>query len=492
MRRCVNSEDARGVYFNNQHWADFGNLANDKDSANAESLVHQQLPARRFSEAVSEKAFSVDNKRTRTGSSMPAIETSKLPRTHPQISLHSFVLGFVIGCIVVYVLHNTICGGEGCQMDQNRVLVQVEAIPSSSLVYINKMEDEDDGDKVARNGEAEPSVDHSLHRRSTRGRQRTQSDDKEAERDAMKKTRVNERPDNGAAAVNLTVKSSSSSGCPSRQLHLVILILSAPGGVIRRNAIRGTWLHNYHSGMLKVTSRFLIGTNRLIKEKIGNLTIEQNQFDDLLFFDDLKDSYSNLSSKVLLGLRWAYETQKFDFLIKTDDDSYVRIDQVTKNLQQMNCNDRLYWGYFMGHALPEPSGKWAEHGWFNCQHYLPYAMGGGYVMSRGVLSLIMRFSHRLKLYNNEDVTVGSWTAPFKLFRKHDIRFDVESLSHGCNNHYIITHKERVRSLYEKYTNLLKNGTICETEKEIRPAYIYNWDVSPVDCCTRTRGLQVSA
>ena len=281
------------------------------------------------------------------------------------------------------------------------------------------------------------------------------------------------------------------SGCTSQKLHIIILILSSPGGVIRRNAIRGTWLHNYHSGLLKVTSRFLIGTNRLLKEKIGNLTVEQNQFGDLLLFPDLKDSYSNLSRKVLNGMEWAYKSETFDFLVKTDDDSYVRIDQVAKNLQQMNCNKRLFWGFFMGCAFPEPTGKWAEHNWFNCPHYLPYAMGGGYVISSRVVSMIMRFSHRLILYNNEDVTVGSWLAPFNLVRHHDIRFDVESLSHGCNNHYIITHKERVRSLYEKYTNLLKNGTICEVEKEIRPSYVYNWTAPPPECCVRTKGLHVT-
>ena len=398
----------------------------------------------------------------------------------PQIALHSFVLGFVVGCVVVYVLHNVVCGEEGCSYDQKEILVQVDAITSTSRIYDTEHLGVDEGG-------------HNLTRRGGLYQKMSVSKRRRSEGIPEAKDAVNLHTNLDAMMIKSTKSytSPSETGCPSRPLHLIILVLSSPGGIIRRNAIRGTWLHNYHhSGELKVTSRFLIGTNALFTERIGNLTVEQNQFGDLLFFDDLKDSYSNLSAKVLLGLQWAYETKNFDFLIKTDDDSYVRIDHVAKNLREMNCNDRLYWGYFMGHALPEPSGKWAEFNWFNCPHYLPYAMGGGYILSSRVIAMVMQFSYRLRLYNNEDVTVGSWLAPFNLVRKHDIRFDVESLSHGCNNHYIITHKERVRSLYEKYTNLLKNGTICDVEKEVRPAYNYNWDVAPIDCCVRTKGLNV--
>ena len=417
----------------------------------------------------------------------------------PQISLHSFVLGFVVGCIVIYALHSTVCGRDGCMFgyEEERVLVQVEAnfpLPRG-VSLVNIMEEE--RASVMSRDKAQKS-EHALRRRIAKGKPSV-TGVKEAVTESLKvSTDLGLLEENGKNNEAMDEQISHTSpikreekSCPSRNLHLVILILSSPGGVIRRNAIRGTWLHNYHSGMLKVTSRFLIGTNTLLKEKIGNLTVEQNQFGDLLLLPDLKDSYSNLSRKVLRGLEWAYKTETFDFLVKTDDDSYVRIDQVAKNLQQMNCNERLYWGFFMGHAHPEPTGKWAEHNWFNCPHYLPYAMGGGYVISSRVVSMMMRFSHRLKLYNNEDVTVGSWLAPLNLVRQHDIRFDVESLSHGCNNHYIITHKERIRSLYEKYTSLLKSGKICEVEKEIRPSYIYNWTAPPLECCVRTKGLHVT-
>lgn len=279
-------------------------------------------------------------------------------------------------------------------------------------------------------------------------------------------------------------------GCPNRPLHLFLLVLSAPGASLRRTAIRGTWVHDYRNRIVKVTTKFLVGTFELEQEKVFALRKEQEMFKDILLLEGLKDSYWNLSAKVLLGLEWANQNLDFDYLVKVDDDSYVRVEGISDALRELHCDKHLYWGYFMGHAFPEPTGKWAELKWFHCPHYLPYAMGGGYVISQRTVQMLVRFSHRLILYINEDVTVASWLAPYRLNRKHDIRFNVESLSHGCNNAYLISHKERVRSFYVKYSSLIRNGTLCEQEKEIHPAYVYNWTGSPLDCCERVKGLHI--
>ena len=280
------------------------------------------------------------------------------------------------------------------------------------------------------------------------------------------------------------------SGCPDPPLRLVVLILSSPRGVMRRNAIRGTWLHNYNGKMIKVTSKFLVGTKHLSQARMGNLTMESGMFRDILFLPELKDSYSNLSSKVLMGLQWAHKNVDYHFLIKADDDSYVRLERLATVLQKLDCDEKLYWGYFMGYAFPEATGKWTEKKWFMCPHYLPYAMGGGYVLSRRVVAMLMYYPKRLRYYSNEDVTVGSWLAPFKLHRKHDLRFDVESLSRGCNNNNIISHKERVITFYAKHGSLLKNKTLCLEEREVRPGYVYNWTATPLNCCERIKGLPV--
>ena len=397
---------------------------------------------------------------------MPSKSATKEMNT-PKISLHSFILGFSLGCVVIYILYNSVCVSDNCYyIVRDELYVQVEPIP-------NAYESQQDNTKVY-----DFESDHNSQPRHSKSR--------------PSKTEIVEDKESIVETENVYASQSHkpSSTCPKRPVHLVILVLSSPHGHLRRYAIRGTWLHDYHRGNIKVTSRFLIGTYGLDKQRIANLTKENNQFGDILLLNTLKDSYQNLSTKVLQGLQWAYQMENFDFLLKTDDDSYVRIGPIVENIRTMNCDPQLYWGYFMGHAYPEPSGKWAENNWFNCPHYLPYAMGGGYIVSGNIIRKLMRFSNRLKVYSNEDVTVGSWLSPFNLNRKHDLRFNVESLSHGCNNNHLIAHKERVRSLYEKYTQLVRNGSLCLEEKEVRPGYVYNWTTSPLDCCNRTKDLAV--
>lgn len=375
-----------------------------------------------------------------------------LVATH--ISLNSFILGFILGCTVFIIIGSsgfwTVCIGPGasCVVGTGSRDLYMQ-VPSPDLYH-----------------SVELLPDHTPTRYgpATTSRPKTS-------------------PPHTASSV-------TPSRCPDRPLQLLILVLSSPHGPTRRTAIRGTWLYNFQIRELKVVPKFLVGTKKLADSTVGNLTQEDGMFHDILFLPDLVDSYANLSLKVLQGLKWAWQNTHFDFVVKTDDDSYVQIDKLGQLLRRIQCDERLYWGFFMGHAFPEPTGRWAERRWFNCPHYLPYAMGGGYVLSRKVVEILMRFPDRLKMYHNEDVTVGSWLAPFRLTRKHDLRFDVESLSHGCNNNYIIAHKEKVKSLYTKYTNLMKAGVLCSEEKEIRPAYIYNWTASPLDCCNRTKDIPV--
>lgn len=369
----------------------------------------------------------------------------------PAVSLNSCVLGFLIGCFVFYALH---CTGSvdiciGCEADR----APLPYLPPSLTPHLSRS---------TLPTKQEPSSVPSTAPTSATGSKPPEP------------TRLHVR-----------------NGCPESQLQLVILILSAPNGSLRRNAIRGTWLHDTSPPQVKVTLRFLVGTKDLVPEQLIPLSSEADMFQDILFLPNHKEAYSNLTAKVLQGLVWADKNLDFDYLVKADDDSYVRILPLDSALHKLRCPSRLYWGYFIGHAVPETAGRWAEKHWTICPHYLPYAMGGGYVLARDVVRLIARFHHHFKLYSNEDVSLGSWLAPFHVSYIHDVRFNTEATSHGCNNDYIISHKEKVRSLYEKYVNLKKNGTFCSEEKEIRPAYIYNWTAaSPLDCCVRSKGIPV--
>ena len=366
----------------------------------------------------------------------------------PAVSLNSFVLGFLIGCVLFYALRCTGSVDDVC-IDCKAQQVPLPYPPSPLSLRTATI--------------ANVSVTSSPRVSWTTSEPKTVSYSEE------EKNR----------------------GCPEGPLRLVILILSTPSGSLRRNAIRGTWMHDCPTSLVKMTLKFIVGTKGLTQEQLEGLSSESDMFQDLLYLPDHKEAYSNLTAKVLGSLVWADRNLDFDFLVKADDDSYVRIPFLHSALRDLGCQHDLYWGYFIGHSVPETSGRWAEKHWTICPHYLPYAMGGGYVLGRHVVRIIARFHRHFRLYSNEDVSLGSWLAPFTVTYRHDLRFNTEATSHGCNNNYIISHKEKVRGIYEKYVQLKKNGTLCLEEKEIRPAYIYNWSaVSPMDCCQRIKGIHI--
>lgn len=85
-------------------------------------------------------------------------------------------------------------------------------------------------------------------------------------------------------------------------------------------------------------------------------------------------------------------------------------------------------------------------------------------------------------YLSEDVSVGVWLSPLNITRRHDVRFDTEYLSRGCNNSYLVTHKQTPENMKELYSNIVNTGKLCENEKKTRKFYDYNWKVLPSKCC----------
>uniref|UniRef100_A0A1X7VKE1 Hexosyltransferase n=2 Tax=Amphimedon queenslandica TaxID=400682 RepID=A0A1X7VKE1_AMPQE len=276
-------------------------------------------------------------------------------------------------------------------------------------------------------------------------------------------------------------------------LKLTFIILSSPfgTGAPRRAAIRRTWL-NLYNGLtgVKIVAKFVIGIRGLAKENLAVMMDESSTYKDMLLFDNFQDIYDNLSLKVLYSFIWAHGDHDFDYLIKVDDDSFVQLDRFVTALKNMNCPKLLYWGYFNGRGFPNYAGKWAEKQWTLCPHFLPYAMGGGYVLSWKLIDLITSINDSLAVYKNEDVTVGAWLAPFRVHRVHDIRFNTEGHSHGCNNNYIITHKEKAVTFIQKLKSVSTNRTLCQVEREVKPAYLYNWQVPPPLCCKREYGIPI--
>jgi len=268
--------------------------------------------------------------------------------------------------------------------------------------------------------------------------------------------------------------------------YLAVLILSSPTseGYARRQTIRETWLRLHDHG---VYYRFVIGGRNLDPKMIRDLKSEN---DDILILDNLVDTYSNLSAKVLEMFSWVHENADVQYALKVDDDSFVRLDAVCHELTQMEHPRKrfLYWGYMDGRAPVFRRGKWAEKDWILCDRYVPHALGGGYILSRTLVSFLARNKDLFKLYRSEDVSVGAWLAGLDVYYKHDVRFDTEWESRGCKNSYLITHKQSMDEMRKKYNRLEKTGKMCEKEFDVMAAFEYNWTALPSKCCQRNSAL----
>ncbi|XP_063799111.1 beta-1,3-galactosyltransferase 6 [Pseudophryne corroboree] len=268
---------------------------------------------------------------------------------------------------------------------------------------------------------------------------------------------------------------------------LAVLIASGPKYTERRSIIRSTWLSAASRPRGDLWCRFVVGTAGLGEEESASLEVEQRRHGDLLLLPELRDSYENLTAKLLLMYAWLDQHLDYKFVFKADDDTFARLDVLMEELKPKEPK-RLYWGFFSGRGRVKSGGKWKESSWVLCDYYLPYALGGGYVLSWDLVHYLSLGREYLSQWQSEDVSLGAWLAPLDVNRVHDPRFDTEYKSRGCNNKYIVTHKQSIEDMLEKHQTLAKEGKLCKEEIKLRLSYIYDWAVPPSQCCQRKDGI----
>ena len=264
------------------------------------------------------------------------------------------------------------------------------------------------------------------------------------------------------------------------KLTLAVFVMSAPNHLENRNVIRQTWAARVPD-YSKVF--FALGTGNLGIGEKKNIAGEVDKYGDLVILDNFEESYSTLTQKLVKTLKWADDNLQTDYFMKVDEDTFVRLDQVLMELKS-KPKQKLYWGFFDGRAHVKKIGKWAEKGFVLCDRYLPYALGGGYVLSSDLVSYVSKNSDMFQFLNSEDVSLGTWLAPLQIHRIHDPHFNTEFKSRGCFNSYIVMHKQSIDDMKKLNQSLHLNGRLCEKEFRNRLSYIYNWDVLPTNCCVR--------
>ena len=294
----------------------------------------------------------------------------------------------------------------------------------------------------------------------------------------VQRVKTNNQIQTGLSSLN----SIRNSRLRERRWRLVVVVMSTPTHVRTRKVIRDTWALTKPSNTVVY---FAVGIEHLTEMAAGLIKTESDTYGDLILLENFQESYRNLTQKLVETIKWLDENLQTDYVMKVDEDSFVRVDEVVKALES-KPKENLYWGYFSGAAPIQKYGKWAEPNYFLCDYFLPYAVGGGYVISSDIVHYLAVNSEKLLIFNNEDVSMGTWLAPLKINRIHDTNFNTESISRGCFNSYIVTHPHNVFGLLVLNRSLRESGKLCPKEKYYYGSYVYDWNKSPYYCCERTK------
>ena len=144
--------------------------------------------------------------------------------------------------------------------------------------------------------------------------------------------------------------------------------------------------------------------------------VKNKQYGDLLVLP-IEDTYAHLMEKTKLAIFHVTKRWCFEWLVKLDDDFYVREGFLEPFLRDKNRY--AMYGYYNTFSIIQPKGtkNYEPHlleednklFWTNCKYYPQYAQGF-YAMSRAVAEYFHDNVHLLRSdFFNEDLWVGMIT-----------------------------------------------------------------------------------
>ena len=221
---------------------------------------------------------------------------------------------------------------------------------------------------------------------------------------------------------------------------LLILIPHLGSKVASRDLIRNTWYDGFRDSE-GVMLRYVMGTNGLTHTQLSQLREENKTHGDLVFLENFTESELALTNKTIALMKWATDNVDFTYLMKCDDDTFVYVHNVIRELKHRSTTKRLYYGIMVYENMPnhnEP--KWNDYEWDLAKTYTPFARGGCYVLSHDLVFLMVRHSNHLKRHILEDVAVGSWLAVFDYERRDDDLICFNTLrQHPCRKRFHLAH-----------------------------------------------------
>lgn len=199
---------------------------------------------------------------------------------------------------------------------------------------------------------------------------------------------------------------------------------------IRRKTIRETWFRSDDLKLSlllekhKIVVKFVIGHHPSSLEEDEKMKKEMEKYQDFLQLN-IEEEYNNLvekSRKFFLVVLKMYSPK---YIIKVDDDVYLKLNRLPSVLSQWSMDRVDYTGCMKTGAIQaDKRYKWYEeqHALLGDNTYFAHSWGSMYVLSHKAAKTISEIDeHALRYLANEDVTVGMWMLALEMKHFDDRR-----------------------------------------------------------------------
>ncbi|XP_034201778.1 hydroxyproline O-galactosyltransferase GALT3 isoform X2 [Prunus dulcis] len=175
-----------------------------------------------------------------------------------------------------------------------------------------------------------------------------------------------------------------------KRLLMLVGVFSTGNNFERRMALRRAWMQYEAVRSGDVAVRFFIGLHKNSQVNI-ELWREAEAYGDIQLMPFV-DYYSLISLKTIAICIFGTKILPAKYIMKTDDDAFVRIDEVISSLKGKATNGLLY-GLIAFESAPdrEKGSKWyIDNKEWPHALYPPWAHGPGYIISRDIAKFIVR------------------------------------------------------------------------------------------------------
>ncbi|KAK9090595.1 hypothetical protein Sjap_023772 [Stephania japonica] len=245
---------------------------------------------------------------------------------------------------------------------------------------------------------------------------------------------------------------------PDGPVDLFIGILSAGNHFAERMAIRRSWMRSRLIRSSKAVARFFVALNGR-KEVNMEVKKEAEFFGDIVIVPFM-DSYDLVVLKTVAICEYGVNTVSAKYIMKCDDDTFVRVDAAMEEAKKVPEDKALYAGNINYFHKPLRYGKWAvTYEEWPEEDYPPYANGPGYIISSDIAQFIVSEfeKHKLRLFKMEDVSMGMWVEQFNSSRPVEYIHSLKYCQFGCVEDYFTAHYQSPRQMICLWNKLQQFG-----------------------------------